>query len=144
MGYSIPWCDREEVAEKCGATMLTLFKPWNRDMTCPLKSNNCSWSEEFLSFSANIPPQCIKTMQHMQDTYECRDAAHNYSANCKMRLAELNLLGKGNGYDPVLEDIDNDLLWEFAIQNTVNNNDVSDDIDTGTFGTTSKGKSKKS
>ena len=82
-------------------------------------------------------------MQHMQDTYECRDAAHNYSDNCKKRLAELNLLGKSNGFDPVLEDIDNEPLWEFAMQKTVTNNDIPDDIDTDTFSTTSKRKEQE-
>ena len=57
----------------------------------------------------------------MQEIYECHDAAHDFSAHCKRRLAELNLLSKANDYQPIIDNDDNDPVWAFAMQNFATN-----------------------
>ncbi|KAF8575306.1 hypothetical protein K439DRAFT_1370292, partial [Ramaria rubella] len=83
MGMSIPRRDKPENFEKYSAAMLTLFKPWNRNVLYLLKDPMQTWSDSFSLFQQNVPTHFRHIMNHMQEVYECHDAADDFSAQRK-------------------------------------------------------------
>ncbi|KAJ7196745.1 hypothetical protein GGX14DRAFT_300460, partial [Mycena pura] len=79
-GWPIPRRDLESQAEKYAVTILALFRPWNRSVDAALKPDNVSWSDALLDLLSNLEPRHLKVVNHMQEQWECKLAADDFSA----------------------------------------------------------------
>ncbi|KAJ7711761.1 hypothetical protein B0H16DRAFT_1241240, partial [Mycena metata] len=82
-GTSIPRRDIEEQAEKYAVVMLALFRPWIRSATSPLKAESASWKDALENLLLVLPPRTLDIIDHMQEEWECRLAADDFSAEYK-------------------------------------------------------------
>jgi hypothetical protein len=95
--------------------MLALFRPWNRSATNPLKSENTSWTDAFAALLVSLPQDKIKLMDCMQEQWECRLAAEDFSAEYKARQANFNAShGTSSQADDALDELASDLDWQLG------------------------------
>jgi hypothetical protein len=95
--------------------MLALFRPWNRSAANPLKSENTSWTDAFAALLVSLPQNKIKLMDCMQEQWECRLAAEDFSAEYKARQANFNTShGTSSQADDVLDELASDLDWQLG------------------------------
>ncbi|KAJ6532900.1 hypothetical protein DFH09DRAFT_827126, partial [Mycena vulgaris] len=78
-GSPIPRRDLEDHAEKYVVVMLALFRPWNRSATNPLKLETTSRENALSNLLVSLPQSKIEIMDHMQEQWECRLAADDFS-----------------------------------------------------------------
>ncbi|KAJ7229868.1 hypothetical protein GGX14DRAFT_299469, partial [Mycena pura] len=79
-GWPIPRRDLDTQADKYAVAMLTLFHPWNCSLDAPLKPANVSWSNALSNLLSNLPLHHLKVIDHMQEQWECKLAADDFSA----------------------------------------------------------------
>ncbi|KAJ7086155.1 hypothetical protein B0H15DRAFT_765006, partial [Mycena belliarum] len=82
-GSPIPRQDVEDQAEKYVIVMLALFRPWNRSTSNPLKLETTAWSDALIELLSSLPKAKLTIIDHMQEQWECRLAAEDYSAQYK-------------------------------------------------------------
>ncbi|KAJ6501695.1 hypothetical protein C8R47DRAFT_956972, partial [Mycena vitilis] len=82
-GSPIPRRDIPEQRTKYSIVMLVLFRPWNRSATSPLKSADTSWDDALSHLFTSLPDSKTKIIDHMQEQWECRLAADDFSAEYK-------------------------------------------------------------
>ncbi|THV04235.1 hypothetical protein K435DRAFT_649721, partial [Dendrothele bispora CBS 962.96] len=75
IGIGIP--KREDV-DSYRIAMLTLFSPWRRSTSEPLKLRTASWAETFDNFKQQAGRRTLCLMDHFEEHHECRKAADNY------------------------------------------------------------------
>jgi hypothetical protein len=115
-GTPIPRSDNPEQSTKYAIIMLALFKPWNRSASCPLKPETVSWETALSTLLASLPGPKLKIIEHMQEQWECRLAADDFSADYKARLANFQVSAShrtSDGNDPS-DDLANDLNWQLG------------------------------
>ncbi|KAJ7657448.1 hypothetical protein DFH06DRAFT_991196, partial [Mycena polygramma] len=78
-GTPIPRRDIEDQADKYAVVMLALFCPWKRSASDPLKPAGSSWKDAITTFLLSAPQNHINIMDHMQEQWECRLAADDFS-----------------------------------------------------------------
>lgn len=86
-GTPIPRRDIEEQADKYAVVMLALFRPWTRSATSPLKAEDTSWKDSLNHLLSVLSKDKLDIMDHMQEEWECRLAADDFSAEYKARMA---------------------------------------------------------
>ncbi|KAJ7206385.1 hypothetical protein GGX14DRAFT_308670, partial [Mycena pura] len=79
-GWPIPRRDLSEQAEKYAVTILTLFRPWNRSLEATLKAETVGWTDALATLHLTLAPQYRKVIDHMQEQWECKLAADDFSA----------------------------------------------------------------
>ncbi|KAJ7256301.1 hypothetical protein C8J57DRAFT_1074979, partial [Mycena rebaudengoi] len=79
-GWPIPRRDLEDQAEMYAVSILTLFRPWNRSVDATLKPDDVSWSDALALLLSTLPPHHLKVINHMQEQWECKLAADDFSA----------------------------------------------------------------
>ena len=124
IGRGVPQRDKIEHADAHAATMLTLFKPWSSSTTSPLKSPSASWTEAYTEFVRNLDPQYMKRIDNMQAVHECKDAAHDYAAICKNRLAELRTLAGAQGFSRETDADDENPFFTAAMETPIQDMDL--------------------
>ncbi|KAJ6561393.1 hypothetical protein DFH09DRAFT_811949, partial [Mycena vulgaris] len=82
-GTPIPRRDIKDHANKYAVVMLALFRPWTRDSTHPLKPEITSWIDALAELLLSLPQRKLSIMDHMQEQWECRLAADDFSAEYK-------------------------------------------------------------
>ncbi|KAJ7507050.1 hypothetical protein B0H11DRAFT_1646002, partial [Mycena galericulata] len=82
-GTPIPRRDIEDQSEKYAVVMLALFRPWDRSATHPLKPQATSWRDALTDLLISLPESKIRIMDHIQEQWECRLAADDFSAEYK-------------------------------------------------------------
>ncbi|KAJ7128755.1 hypothetical protein C8R43DRAFT_833560, partial [Mycena crocata] len=82
-GTPIPRRDITDQANKYAVAMLALFRPWNRSSVNPLTSESTSWQEALDALILSLPQDKLKIIDHMQELWECRLAADDFSAQYK-------------------------------------------------------------
>ncbi|KAJ6498548.1 hypothetical protein C8R47DRAFT_1193970 [Mycena vitilis] len=113
-GTPIPRRDIEEHADKYAVVMLTLFRPWNRSASDPLKSEASSWKTAIAEFLLSASHSYIKIMDHMQEQWECRLAADDFSAEYKARQANFNTPANSSSHLDAANDLAQDLDWQLG------------------------------
>ncbi|KAJ7086379.1 hypothetical protein B0H15DRAFT_757791, partial [Mycena belliarum] len=78
-GTPIPRRDLVDQMDKYVIVMLVLFRPWNRSPTHPLKPEATSWCDALDSLLSSAPQPVLDIIDHMQEQWECRLAADDYS-----------------------------------------------------------------
>ncbi|KIJ25641.1 hypothetical protein M422DRAFT_273398 [Sphaerobolus stellatus SS14] len=116
MGKAIPRRDNTDAVEQYAGAMLTLFKPWDSNKSMLLKDLSQSWGDAWDTFQHELPLRFQEIINNMQAVYECKDAAHDYAALRKSRLADLKLLAAERGINPDDCDFNDDPLWYTAMQ----------------------------
>ncbi|KAJ7203079.1 hypothetical protein GGX14DRAFT_307802, partial [Mycena pura] len=79
-GWPIPRRDLADQADKYAVTILALFRPWNRTVDCVLKAHNVTWCDALIHHLSTLPPHHLKVINHMQEQWECKLAADDFSA----------------------------------------------------------------
>ncbi|KAJ7199179.1 hypothetical protein GGX14DRAFT_342197, partial [Mycena pura] len=79
-GWPIPRRDLPDQADKYAVTILALFCPWNRSMKTALKADNVSWTDALAVLLSTLGPHHLKVINHMQEQWECKLAADDFSA----------------------------------------------------------------
>ncbi|KAJ7100741.1 hypothetical protein B0H15DRAFT_762870, partial [Mycena belliarum] len=78
-GSPIPRRDLQDQINKYAIVMVSLFRPWNRSPTHPLKPETISWSDALNDLLSSAPQHTLDIIDHMQEQWECRLAADDYS-----------------------------------------------------------------
>jgi hypothetical protein len=79
-----------------------------------LKPENVSWSEALAQLLSNLPPHHLKVINHMQEQWECKLAADDFSALRRKRHAEAR---ETNGFlssDDLGDALANDIDWQLG------------------------------
>jgi hypothetical protein len=133
-GTPIPRRDIEEQDTKYAIAMLALFRPWSRSESHPLKSETISWKEALADLLIHLPQDKLKIINHMQEQWECRLAADDFSAQYRSHLVQFNATkGIISTHADRAEELTHDLDWQLgqldeAIGPEYNANSDSDDI----------------
>jgi hypothetical protein len=115
--------------------MLSLFSPWSRSETEPLKSTSTPWYDAWTDFCPTLSSEKEKIIGHMQEQWECKLAADLYSVNRQKRYAGTRA---DNGFlssDDISADLANDIAWQLGqIEGCIGEDserdvDLSQDID---------------
>jgi hypothetical protein len=113
-GTPIPRRDLDEHANRYAIVMLALFRPWNRSFAHPLKAETESWKNALADMLTSLSPDKLKIIDHMQEQWECRLAADDFSAQYRSQLVQFDA-AKGtvttteNG-----NEFANDLDWQLG------------------------------
>ncbi|KAJ6472605.1 hypothetical protein C8R45DRAFT_774955, partial [Mycena sanguinolenta] len=82
-GTPIPRRDLEQHAPRYAIVMLALFRPWNRSPIHSLKPETTSWKDALSALLESLPKDKLDIIDHMQEQWECRLAADDFSAEYK-------------------------------------------------------------
>jgi hypothetical protein len=127
-GTPIPRRDIDSQANQYAIVMLALFRPWDRSAINPLKSDGTSWADALSVLLESLPPDKISIIDHMQEQWECRLAADDFSAEYKTRQANFNSShGAPSDADDTCDELANDLDWQLG-QLEVENPDRPDHV----------------
>jgi hypothetical protein len=116
LGRPIPRRDSEHETELYAIAMMTLFKPWSQNPDALLKDPEIPWCTAFDEFLENINSRFLTIINNMQLIYQCRDAAHDYSAQRRRMLAEVYELHRPDKDN--ISDLNDDALRE-AMETTI-------------------------
>jgi hypothetical protein len=117
LGYPVPRRDRPEVADRYAATVLSLFKPWSRDQSQPVKHPDTSWEVSVGDFLKDgIKLEHVRVLDHMQEAYECKNAKDDYAADRRPAIPNFvgAMRGDTDGDDGGLDDMADDPVWNLA------------------------------
>ncbi|KAJ7214408.1 hypothetical protein GGX14DRAFT_300754, partial [Mycena pura] len=78
-GWPIPRRDLADQNDKYSVSVLSLFQPWARSLTDPLKQDNVSWNDALAQLLSRLPPHHLEVIDHMQEQWECKLAADDFS-----------------------------------------------------------------
>ncbi|KAJ6553471.1 hypothetical protein DFH09DRAFT_847617, partial [Mycena vulgaris] len=78
-GTPIPRRDIEIQADKYAVVMLALFRPWNRSAKHPLKPELTLWKDTLRDLLLSLPQSKLDIVNHMQEEWECKLAADDFS-----------------------------------------------------------------
>ena len=113
-GWPIPRRDLPDQADKYAVTILSLFRPWSRSGHAPLKPEDVSWSDALAELLSKLPPHHWEIINHMQEQWECKLAADDFSALRQKRHAEAR---ETNGFlssDDLGDALANDIDWQLG------------------------------
>jgi hypothetical protein len=113
-GTPIPRRDITDHSTKYAIVMLALFRPWNRSVSSPLKLDNASWEDALSNLLTSLTDSKLKIIEHMQEQWECRLAADDFSAEYKARLANFTPSHATSDIDSAPDDLTNDLNWQLG------------------------------
>ncbi|KAJ7264710.1 hypothetical protein C8J57DRAFT_1069684, partial [Mycena rebaudengoi] len=109
-GWPIPRRDLADQADKYAVVILALFRPWNRSVEPALKADDVSWTDALALLLSTLAPHHLKVINHMQEQWECKLAAADFSAQRRKRHAqarEINgFLSSADLGDALANDID--------------------------------------
>lgn len=113
-GPAVPRRDLPEQADKYAIVILALFRPWSRSTTAPLKADSLSWNDALSALLSSLPTRKHRIIDHMQEQWECKLAADDFSANHRVRFADFRA-GKGlSDTDTQDADLANDIYWQLG------------------------------
>ncbi|KAJ7193512.1 hypothetical protein GGX14DRAFT_405419 [Mycena pura] len=117
-GTPIPRSDLPKDAIRYAVVMLALFSPWRRTKVHPLKAEEISWKDALQQFLLTLSQDKLDIIGHMQEQWECRHAADDFSAQYKARMASFNAASSFSRYDDHEDDalttLVNDLDWRLG------------------------------
>ncbi|KAJ7192518.1 hypothetical protein GGX14DRAFT_594600 [Mycena pura] len=95
-------------------TIIALFRPWNCTVDSPLKPHNVGWRDALNDLLLTLPPHHLKVINHMQEQWECKLAADDFSAMRRKRHGEAR---EANGFlssDDLGDALVNDIDWQLG------------------------------
>jgi hypothetical protein len=114
-GTPIPHRDIPTQASQYAIVMIALFRPWNRSASHPLKSDGTSWKDALSALLLSLPEKKVKIIDHMQEQWECRLAADDFSAEYKAQQANFHSsIGTSSQVDDPSDELGNDLDWQLG------------------------------
>ncbi|KAJ7076839.1 hypothetical protein B0H15DRAFT_573139, partial [Mycena belliarum] len=113
-GTPIPRRDLKDQIDKYALVVLALFQPWERSSTLPLKAESVSWASALAKFLASAPQSTLDIIDHVQEQWECRLAADDYSAEYKARQADFAVHNGIPAHLDAMSELAGDLDWQLG------------------------------
>lgn len=92
--------------------MLTLFKPWRRSSSAPLKEDTIGWAEALQQLLHELDSEKLAIIDHMQEQWECKLAADLFSEQRQKRFAEYRSSNGLMSLQDLADDLVNDMDWQ--------------------------------